>query len=1016
MRLRTVICVSALLVVSTGSLPAQGIITTVAGSGSLPNGSAALIAPLGSPVSLITDSNNNVYGIDGGHFQVFKITPSGILTVVAGSGTPGFSGDGGPATQAQLGMYLSAIAFDQAGNLFIADASNGRVRKVDTSGNITTFAGGTGGFGGDNGPATSASFRGIAGLAVDSQGNLFVADTFNNRIRKVTPGGTITTAYGNGGYATVDGTPAATTGLYQPNVLAFDPQGNLYVSEYNYPYIFIITSGGIIATIANSSQQDAGSSPGSPMSAPSAMTTDSAGNLYVTDNYKEVRKVSSGIFTRVAGGTPGYGGDGGSALSAQLYMPGGLTFDSTGQLYIADSGNNRIRLVDGSGVIHAFAGSGNPTFYLPTLPASSAQLNRPQGLALDPSGNLLIADTGNHRIAKVDLNGNLSNFAGTGAQGTGATPGPATSVALNGPQGVAADANYVYIADSGNSRILKVDSKGNMTTVISDGNGGNIAVDKSGNVYFAYSSVFTEGTVTEVSPDGANGLIASPAVAPTGVAIDSTGLLYIPDSSKAIIYRLDVLGSAQIFAGTGTLGTSLDGRLATQTQLSQLAAVAPDSSGNVYFTDLYRVRRVAPSGIVTAVAGTTTSGFAGDNGNAAASLLALPGGLVADNNNNLYISDTLNNRVRKVTTILSDGLVVLGATQGAAGRVARVPLTLSLHGINQIGNLSFSLLVTPTGGAAALTGALSFQQDAALAAPVVAATGSTGIAITWAALASPLVDSTHLGDLLITIPPSATLGSVYQVTVAASASSSPGGAIPLSLVSSADVTVAPDYLVGDSIPSGSDNIGGFGDNVLNSLDLIQLFRTVAGVPGYTPPLVCSDLFDAMDAFPADSGGTRGGDGVLDNLDLLTVLRRVSGVDSSAPRRFSRGLYCPGAGMAAEAKTRAPAAGLLETGDATASREGSEAWRVPLYLTVSEPKSFAGFSFSVELSKHEGINLRFLPALVPTPTLSDSALPGILALAWLDGLNLPGGRILLGYVEFPRTALAPQLRIHGGSGR
>jgi DNA-binding beta-propeller fold protein YncE len=347
--------------------------------------------------------------------QTFTLTQAGVtggaqnvITTVAGNGTAGFSGDGGPATSASLETPIG-IAVDVAGNLYIADTANNRVRKVSPGGIITRVAGsGVRGFSGDGGLATSASLWNPSGLAVDAAGNLYIADASNNRIRKVSPSGIITTVAGGGTGYFSDGGPATSGSLVFVQGVAVDPAGNLYIADRYTMCIRKVSPSGTISTVAGNGlwafSGDGGPATSASLSWPDGVALDVAGNLYIADTANNrVRKVSpAGIITTVAGnGTGGFSGDGGPATSASLYSPYGMALDGAGNLYIADTGNNRIRKVSPSGTISTVAGSGISGFSADGEPATSALLNRPHGVALDTAGNLYIADTGNNRIRKV---------------------------------------------------------------------------------------------------------------------------------------------------------------------------------------------------------------------------------------------------------------------------------------------------------------------------------------------------------------------------------------------------------------------------------------------------------------------------------------------------------------------------------------------------------------------------------------------------------------------------------------
>jgi uncharacterized protein (TIGR03437 family) len=308
-----------------------------------------------------------------------------LITPFAGNGVSGFSGDNGQATSAGL-EGAQGIAVDSAGNIYIADGN--RIRKV-SNGVITTVAGnGTSGYAGDNGPATSAQLSDPQGVAVDSAGNIYIADTFTYRIRKVS-NGVITTVAGDAREAFgCNAGPATSTDLSGPSGVAVDSAGNIYIAD---GICIQKVSNGVITIAATPVEAEGGS-----------IAVDSAGNLYVGDtNSSSVRKVSNGVITTVAGnGTSGYAGDNGPATSAQLNSPFGVAVDSAGNLYIADSGNNRVRKVS-NGVITTVAGGAQKGFSLVVGgPATSADV-RPVSIAVDASGNLFIADANNARIWKL---------------------------------------------------------------------------------------------------------------------------------------------------------------------------------------------------------------------------------------------------------------------------------------------------------------------------------------------------------------------------------------------------------------------------------------------------------------------------------------------------------------------------------------------------------------------------------------------------------------------------------------
>jgi uncharacterized protein (TIGR03437 family) len=571
---------SALLLTFAAS--AQPYTVSTFAGGAMPENTPGMSASVASILSITVDKAGDVYFSAVNMHSVLRLdATTGVLTVVAGNGTPGFSGDNGPATLAQLD-YPYGVAVDAAGNLYIADFRNNRIRKV-TNGVITTVAG-TGTYGniGDNGPATSAWLSEPRAVAVDAPGNLYITDSGNSRIRKVS-NGVITTVAGNGtfGYSG-DGGPATSAQLYQPIGITVDSAGNVYFADTGNEVVRKVANG-VITTVAGTGtggfSGDGGPATSSPLAYPYGVTVDSARNLYIAEvSGRRVRKVSNGVITTVAGtGTAGFSGDGGPATSAQLGQPYDVAMDSTGNLYIADAGADRIRKVS-AGIITTVAGNGTAGYGGDNGSAASAQLNGPNSVAVDPAGNLYIADTGNNCIRKVS-NGVITTVAGNGTAGFSGDNGPATAAQLNAPLGVALDSSgNLYIADGRNYRIRKV----------------------------------------------SNGVIAT-------------------------------------VAGNGTGGFSGDNGPATSAQLNVPAAIALDSAGALYVADNFRLRKVS-NGVISTVAGNGTSGFSGDNGPATSAQFSIIPGVAVDSSGNVYVADTQNNRIRILTPgtlpVISKGGVV----------------------------------------------------------------------------------------------------------------------------------------------------------------------------------------------------------------------------------------------------------------------------------------------------------------------------------------------------------------------
>lgn len=688
------------LVSSTSS---STLINTIAGGG--PNNIAALKAGLGIGSSVVADNAGDLYVSDFDEDRVYKIDANGGLSVVAGNGFLGDSGDGGPATAAQLANPYSAIV-DAAGNIYIADSGNWKIRKVDSGGNITTLANvngfpiglafassgdllvsvadpthqvqqidasgkvttlagtGTAGYSGDGGPATSAELDGPSGLAVDSSGNILIADSGNNRIRKVDTTGVITTVAGNGtaGYAG-DGGPATNAELKEPTGVLVDSSGNMLIADFG--------------------------------------------------NNRARKVISSGVISTIAGnGNAGYGGDGGQATSAQLNAPFEVAMDPNGNLFIADTGNFVIRKVNTSGVISTVAGNGWSVAYpgwtvFPPLwgtfggddsAATDAELNVPEGLAVDSAGDVFIADSASSRIRKVSPTGIISTVAGGGSSlGDG---GPATSAQLWGATDVAVDnSGNLFIADYGNARVRKVDTNGIITT-IAGGNGTlaqpiGVAVDNAGNVFVAdraLSRVFkvdSGGTMTLFAGNGTPGYSGDggPAVDaelqnPVAVAVDSGGNLFISDSENFVIRKVDASGTITTFAGDHAQGFGGDGGPATRAQLYGPGGVAVDAAGNVFIPDgvVGVIRQVDTTGTINTIAGTPNLScigcqeFSGDGGPALGAYLSMPNKVaVSSTGDLLYVVDLANNRIREIYPSSAGFILSLSQNGSGTGMVMSSP-------------------------------------------------------------------------------------------------------------------------------------------------------------------------------------------------------------------------------------------------------------------------------------------------------------------------------------------------------
>lgn len=507
----------------------SGVINTIAGTGTCGysgDGGPALNAQICPTYALAVDVHGNIYFAQG-FANVRKIDTNGVITTVAGNGTQGYTGDGGPATSAEIEAEF--VAADSTGNLFIGSGSTallgtgGIVRKVNSIGVISTFAGnGTLGFSGDNKSATATQIANPSGVAVDGSGDLYIGDWNNFRIRKVNTAGQIATIAGTGmpcfsqNQCGTSG-PAVNANMGSAAGVTFDAVGNLYFAEsyYGCNCIKKVDSGGNISIFAGggtSGLGDGGPATSATLSSPLGLAFDSSGNLYISDYYDyRIRRVdTNGIITTIVGnGTAGFSGDGGPASGAQVTSPTGLTFDGAGNMYIGDG--PRLRRVDKNGVITTFAGNGTSGFSGDGGPATSAELAVVDGVSVDKTGNVYIAD-GNNRVRKVDTNGVISTFAGTGTLGFSGDGGPAINAQLSHPGALAFDGNgNLFVGDVFNYRVRAIVVNGSgqryLMSVTKAGSGAVTSGDGAINCGSVCSANYASGSTVTLTATSAQGWV-----------------------------------------------------------------------------------------------------------------------------------------------------------------------------------------------------------------------------------------------------------------------------------------------------------------------------------------------------------------------------------------------------------------------------------------------------------------------------------------------------------------------------
>ena len=585
-------------------------------------------------------------------------------------------------------------------------------------------------------PANQARLSSPSAITMDAAGNLYIADRYNNMVRKVTASsGLMTTIAGSGSYNyNGDGIPAATAGMNYTTGVAVDAAGNVYVADqYGCRVRKVNASTGLITTVAGTgvsgSTGDGGAATNAQLKTPTGIALDAVGNLYISDNSgNKIRKVNAttGIITTVAGtGTSGNTGDGGAATSALLNSPAGIFADASNNIYVADMGNHRVRKINGTtGIITNVAGTGATGNTGDGSAATSALLNSPYGVALDANANVYIADLYDQRVRKVTAaTGIITTIAGTAAtSGSTGDGGLATSAKLNSPAALYFDASgNLYIADQSNNRVRKITMSTGIISSVAGTDGSYtgdgtqavnaymrpscITMDGSGNVYLMDINNYkirkisaATGIITTIAGNGSYGTtIDGPATStPLGnikdIVADAAGNIYTADASTNKVQKITAAtGMIATIAGTGVAGYSGDGAAANTAKVSGASGLCLDAAGNLYIADTYnnRIRKVTfATGFISTVAGNGTQSFSGDNSAATSATMNNPTDVAVDNNGNIYIADRLNSRIRKVTastniitTIAGTG-VSASTGNGVAATTAQLstPKNISLDG------------------------------------------------------------------------------------------------------------------------------------------------------------------------------------------------------------------------------------------------------------------------------------------------------------------------------------------------
>jgi sugar lactone lactonase YvrE len=699
--------------------------------------------------------------------------PDAIITTVAGNGEAGYAGDGGPGNFASISGPWG-VAVDDAGNVFVAEHDGNRVRKVDANGIISTVAGsGTNGFSGDGSAASNATFRNPTGLALDAAGNLYISDYLNSRVRKVDTNGIITT-FAGGGATLGEGGMATNALVSNPVGLTFDTAGNLYLTDSVNNLIRKVTPSGIITTVV-----------GSGMVNPTGVALDSSGNIYIAacNNNMVLRVDTNGVTTAFAG-TGSYvdSGDGGPAVEAGTSYPRGVVVDGGGNVYIAAFYDNRVRVVDTNGIIHAVAGTGALGYSGDNGDARTATFQNLQGIARAASGDLYVTDYFNHRVREITHPGpnlrfrnvatnNAGDYTVVISNATGAVTSEVATLTVVLPpsilsqpktQQVLVSSNVTFSVladgtaplryqwhfsganlagatnssfaiglvttnDAGNYSVSITNDYGSVTSTLAGltvlvippgitvqpagqtvpgGSNATFSVEATGSPPLSYQWLF-DGAVLEGQTNsilslfnttsnqaGAYGVwitspyggitshIATLTVGGPPIITSQPSDQWVLAGGRALItagvsgvgpltFQWQLNGSnlpnnlITTVAGNGNFGFAGDGGLATTGRVNFPYGVAADNAGILFIADSSnnRIRKVNTNGIITTVAGAGAPSFSGDGGAATNARLNRCDGIAVDGIGNLFIADTLNNRIRKVDP---NGIISTVAGGGAS--------------------------------------------------------------------------------------------------------------------------------------------------------------------------------------------------------------------------------------------------------------------------------------------------------------------------------------------------------------
>ncbi len=582
-----------------------GSVSTFSGlsGGGYANG-ASTVSRYYNPKHVAVDSSGNVYVTEDQHQLIRKITPAQVSSDFAGTQYAGGTTD---ATGAAARFFAPlGVAVNGTGPIYVTDSGNHTVRRITTARVVTTLAGSLAQSGATNNTGALARFSNPSGIVADASGNIFVADFFNLQIRRITPAGVTTTFAGNGTVGTDDGTGGAARFLY-PTGIAKDSSGNLYVTDSGNHTIRKITPGGVVTTLAGH--------PGIALPAPiyhssAATAVNSLGEVYVASGQLVLKLSTTGVPSVFAGSNQG--NLDGTGAAAEFGEISGITVDSAGTVYVSDVLNHNIRVITPAGDVTTLAGAGSDGFLNDT--GAAAYFDTPTGLAVDSFGDVFVADQRNNQIRRVTPAGVVTTFAG--ATTAGSANGTGTAARFDSPLSITIDsADNLYVGDLDNGTIRKITPGGVVTTLA-----------------------------------GTAGALYVPRHSVNRLTFDSLGNLFASTNGRTII-KITSAGAISQFAGF-TLQAGFTNGTGTGARFTNPAGLTVDAGDNIYVadTDGYSIRRITPAGVVSTYAGSTSGAPGSTNATGNSARFNLPSDVVADGAGNIYVADTFNNMIRRITT------------------------------------------------------------------------------------------------------------------------------------------------------------------------------------------------------------------------------------------------------------------------------------------------------------------------------------------------------------------------------